>query len=184
MSSELTNLLPQERQGRIVREYCLHFGVVATLVLSLLVCVAGVLLFPTYVLLSANETAKEMRLANITSKLSSADEVTLSSRLAILSSNANALVSLSDRPSASLLVHTVLAVPRPGILLTGLSHTVATAKTPGTLTLSGTAATRDALRSYQLALQKAPFARSAELPVSVYAKDANIPFTVTLSLRP
>jgi hypothetical protein len=38
------------------------------------------------------------------------------------------------------------------------------------------------LRSYQLALQGASFARAVDLPVSAYAKDADIAFTVTITL--
>jgi len=48
----------------------------------------------------------------------------------------------------------------------------------------GIAATRDALRNYQIALQNAAFARAADLPVSAYAKDSNISFNITITLKP
>lgn len=184
MPSELTNLLPIERQEQLVREYRFRLGTVSLLIFSLLACVAGVLLIPTYMYLTATAHMKETQLAGLTSKLSSTNEVTIASRLVVLSSNAEALALLSQRPPVSSLVRTVLAISRPGILLIGFTHTAGTGKNSGILTLSGTAGTREALRNYQLALEKAPFARSADLPVSVYAKDANIPFTITLALRP
>jgi hypothetical protein len=57
-------------------------------------------------------------------------------------------------------------------------------KAPGTLSVSGIAVTRGALRAYQLALQSAPFAVAANLPVSAYAKDTDIAFTITVTLTP
>jgi len=52
------------------------------------------------------------------------------------------------------------------------------------LSVSGTAANREALRTYQLALQGAPFTLTAALPVSAYAKDSDIAFTITITLSP
>lgn len=184
MANELTNLLPEARKELIVREYRFRLGVVVTILFSLLVCVAAVLLVPTYIFLVANVNAKEARLTNIKASLSSGEEATLSKRLAILSSNASSLISLSNTSSVSALVRSVLAIPRPGVTLSGFAHTTGSGKTHGALTLSGVAATRDALRNYQLALQGESFVSSAELPVSVYAKDSNIAFTITLSLKP
>ena len=187
MANELTNLLPEARKELIVREYRFRLGVVVTILLSLLVCVAAVLLVPTYIFLVADVNAKEARLTNIKASLSSGEEATLSKRLAILSSNASSLISLSNTSSVSALVRSVLAIPRPGVTLSGfahIAHTAGSSKTHGALTLSGVAATRDALRNYQLALQGESFVSSAELPVSVYAKDSNIAFTITISLKP
>lgn len=184
MPSELTNLLPKERREKVVREYRLRFGVVSAFVFSLLVCVAGILLIPTYLYLTATASMKGEQLAQLTSKLSSSNEMTLASRLTILSRNAESLASLSKKSSTSSLLRDALLTPRPGVLLSGFMYTAAGGKSFGVLTLSGVASTREALRNYQMALEKAAFARKVELPVSVYAKDANIPFTITVTLAP
>lgn len=184
MYNELTNLLPPERQRALSREYFLRLGVVAVVLLSLLTLTSAVLLLPTYVFLAKSASAKETRLATIESSLSSADGTALSLRLAALSSDAAILTALAGAPSVSAVVRTVLTVSRPGVTLSGFVYTPAEDKTPGTLTISGTAATRDALRSYQLALQSAPFALSATLPVSAYAKDTNITFAIIVTLAP
>jgi len=128
--------------------------------------------------------AKEVRLAGIESALSSADEKALSARLAALTNDAAVLTALADAPSVSNIIRAVIAVSRPGIALSSFAYTPAANKIPGTLALSGTAATRDALRRYQIALQGAPFALSATLPVSAYAKDIDIAFTITMTLTP
>ena len=99
-----------------------------------------------------------------------------------LTKEASTLAALANTPSASGIIHAALVVPRPGITLSSLTYTPTANKVPGTLAVSGVASTRDALRNYQLALQEAPFAISATLPVSAYAQDTNIAFTITVTM--
>lgn len=167
-----------------MRGYYFRVGVVAVSLCIFLTVVAAILLSPTYVFLIGSAQAKESRLADIKSTLSSADEVALSTRLKALSDDAAALTALATNKSASSVMRAALAVPRSGVTLSGLTYTPAAGKNLGMLALSGTAVTRDALRSYQLALQSASFVRSADLPVSAYAKDTDISFTITLTLTP
>jgi len=184
MPSELTNLLPPERRNKLIREQRFRFGVVVMLFCTILVLVAGILLVPTYVFLIGSAHTKEVHLSNLKSTLSSADEVALAARLNALSNGATVLTALSKNPSASGVFRAALAVPRPGITISHFMYTPGVGKALGTLMLSGGAETRDALRNYQLALQSAPFARSANLPVSAYAQDADIAFTITITLAP
>ena len=184
MRNELTNLLSPERQRALARNYFLRLGVVFVVFLTLLTLVSAVLLVPTYVYLAESVSAKETRLATIESAFSSASEKDLSTRLAALSSDVAILTALSDAPSVSKIISSVLAISRPGITLSSFTYAPAGGKTTGTLIISGTAMTRDALRNYQLALQGAPFAVSATLPVSAYAEDTDIAFTITVTLAP
>lgn len=184
MNNELTNLLPAERQKKLSRDYIIRMSAVASALVTALVLSATVLLVPTYVFLNGNAAAKKMHLARIESALSSTDEKTLSARLAALSTNATTLIALSNVRSISVIVREMLAVSRPGITLSSFSYAPSTENGSGTLIVSGSSATRDALRSYQLALQGASFALSAVLPISAYAKDSNISFTITVTLSP
>ncbi|MDP2665611.1 MAG: hypothetical protein Q8P23_03180 [bacterium] len=184
MDNELTNLLPPERQQALSRAYLLRIGTVAALLITTLIVVAGLLLLPTYILLAQKAVTKQTQFANIESIFSSADEKALSARLTTLANDAVALMALGRTPSASATVRGALAVPRPGITLFSFAYVPATGKIQGTLAVSGIATTRDALRTYQLALQSAPFAAAAALPVSAYAKDSDIAFTITVTLTP
>lgn len=184
MPDKFTNLLPPERDRLLSRAYALRVLVVAAAMVTVLTLAAAALLAPTYVYLTSSEQAKKVQLANIESKVSPADDITLSARLATLSANTTALLALSAAPSASILIRDTLAIAHPRIILSGFSYAPPAAKKPGTLTVSGSAATRDALRDYQLALQEVPFISSAALPVSAYAKDTDIAFTITLTLAP
>lgn len=183
MSNQLTNLLPGPRRKALRREYVYRLGVVALSLVIALTVVAASLLLPTYVFLLDSVKAKQVRLESIQSTLSSTDEVAISARLKALSDQATALSLLAAQPSPTRLVGNALTVPRTGVTLSGLSYKPLVGKTPATLSITGTAATRAALRAYQLAFQDMSFVKSANLPVSAYAQDTDIGFTITLTLQ-
>lgn len=184
MDKELTNLLSPERQRNLFREHILRMCVVAVVFVIVLTLVFAILLFPTYVFLSKSYAIKESRLAGIESAVSSADGTAFSARLSALSGDVEVLAKLGSARSVSEIIRTVLAVPHSGVALSGLTYAPAAGKNSGVLTVSGTATSRDSLRNYQMALQSAPFSTSAILPVSAYAKDSDITFTITVTLTP
>ncbi len=184
MSDEFTNLLPRERRHGLFRAYHIRLVVVAIWFGSALLVAAAALLLPTYLFLSEAQKTEDARLSNIAKALASSDEAALSKRLATLSRETTVLGALANTRAASAVVGEVLTLSRPGITLSQFSYLPQSNGKPGTLSVSGTAATRDALRTYQLALQGAPFAQSAALPVSAYAKDANIDFSIVITLAP
>lgn len=184
MYNELTNLIPLDRQRAISREYYLRLGVVVVSLLTAITLVAAILLAPTYIFLAASSKAKQTRLANIESTISSADEVTLGVRLTTLSNNIATLTTFESMPSVSTIIRTILGVSRPGITLSSFAYTSAVPKFPRKLIISGTSATRDALRNYQIALQNVPLVLSVDLPISAYAKDINIMFTISVTFAP
>lgn len=184
MHNELINLLPQERQRALYREYVMRICVIIAIFTATLTLSAGVLLIPTYVFLNGNEKIKKMNLAQIESTLSSTNEAALLERIANLSANADTIIALSNSASVSSIFREMLSVSRPGISISGISFVPPTGKNPRTITISGLSATRDSLRNYQLALQETPLVLSATLPVSAYAKDNNIAFVITIILTP
>ena len=184
MDNELTNLLPRDRQKTLSRDYILRAGTVAAVLAAILIFSSAVLLVPTYIFLRQTANTIKIDLARIDAALSSSDEAALSERLAKLSANAASLTSISKARSVSTVIREILSIPRPGITLSGVSFAPSGDKSSETAIVSGTSATRDSLRSYQLALQGAPFALSAILPVSAYAKDSNIAFAITITLAP
>lgn len=184
MRDDLINLLPFERQRALSKDYVLRLGVVIVVFVTTLALASAALLLPTYVLLAASARAKQAHLATIEASFFSTESAALSARLAALSANAATLSALARAPSGSAIIRNALVVAHPGIALSGFSYTPAEGTARGMLVISGTALTRDALRGYQLALGSASFTESAHLPVSAYAKDSNIGFAVTITLRP
>jgi len=179
---DFLNLLPAGRIRVQLWRYISRLGTVAAYLALALVVVAGILLIPTFVFLQNAETTKRARLANIESVLSSSDEAALAARLSALSRNAAILVSLATAPSATNLIRQALAVRRSGITLSGIAYAPAKGSQLGTLMLSGTSASRNGLRAYQLAFANTPEFANADLPVSSYAQDSDIPFTITLTI--
>jgi hypothetical protein len=180
-----TNLLPIERRRALSHDFVLRVSVVAVVLSTFLVIIAGALLIPTYVYLEATIQAKKTYLAQVVSTLTSSDQTALAQRLRVLASNSDNLIALSHTPSVSATLQKVLGVAHPDITLSDFSYTPSeSASTLATLVITGSSATRDALRSYQLALQGEPYARSVTLPVSAYASDKDINFSVTVTLSP
>lgn len=178
MSVNLLDLLPEDRRRKIRRAYILRVGTVAAVLGIVLVAAAAALLVPTHIYLVSALKAQSVRLVSVESTISAADQTALGKRLATLSADATEIAQLGTTPSASALIREVLAIGRPGIVLTGISYT----PSQSTLALSGVAATRNDLRAYQLSLAATPRFVNAALPVSSYAKDRDILFAITITL--
>lgn len=184
MHPELTNLLPEERIRLLRKDYFIRLLTVGVALGIILVVAMGILLLPTHLYLQQQSDTKQRQLAVVEAGLAASDEVQLEARLKALSGNAALLTTLSSTPTASAVVSTLLSVSSPGITLSGLLFTAGKGGVPGTLAVTGTADTRDHLRAYQLAILATPFAKSADLPISAYASDSNIGFTITITLAP
>ena len=181
MYPELTNLLPPERRRAAKRDY---FFRVATVAISALTCVvvgSGVLLIPSYLYVNQQIQVSQARSKDIDTQLASIKGQEASTRMATISGDADYLTRLSGIPTASAVFRAVLGVPRAGITLTGFTFTPPQTKDDGKMTLTGIASTREALRTYNDALTALPFVSNVDLPISSYAKDSVIPFTITLT---
>lgn len=179
MSSELTNLLPEERIRAFRREYYLRLGAVAAALLIVGIIVHVALLVPSYLYASDAVSVQKEQLAQLTENLASSGEEEMRTRLARLKTDSDQLLVLAQAPSAAQVFKTLLAVPHIGVTITRLTYS--TPAPDGRVTLVGVATTRDALRTYHQALGALSFAKSADLPLSAYAKESEIPFTITLT---
>lgn len=183
---ELTNLLPLERQKKLRRRYFMRLLTVTLFVATLLVGISAALLVPTFVLLERSAAIGEERLARVREVGASSSEKDLSKQLATLTARASILTGLTTQKGVEALLGEVLALSRPGIVLTAFALTpsggVKGAK--GGFLVTGSASTRESLRSFQLALQGLSWVSTASLPVSAYAQASDIPFAITLVLKP
>jgi Tfp pilus assembly protein PilN len=186
MLSELTNLLPTSRIRAFRRGYFLRVAALACMLLTGLVIVHGLLLVPSYLYAHTEEKREATQLAGLNASLQTSEEKQVQTRLTQLSANVAYLNTLASSTAASAALRAVLAVPRTGITLSGFTFAPAAGSQPGTMEISGMAATRDSLRAYALALGQLPFVSNADLPISAYAQDNNIPFSISLTgtLRP
>ncbi len=179
-SSELTNLLPPERIKRWKNEYFVRLATTAFLALTGVVVAGVALLVPSYLSLHLETKAQQARIQELDATLATSNGKETTARLAALNSSTTYLARLATTTTATNAVRGVLSAPRTGIILTDFTYTPAP-PTGGKMVLTGVAATREHLRAYKMALSALPFVSAVELPISVYAKESNIPFTINLS---
>lgn len=177
---DLTNLLPEDRLRSLRQIYFLRLAVVSLIVLAGVIAIHGVLLVPSYLFVEGQVRERTTALAEIEATLAGSEEKEVSARIASLSADALYLTRLSGVPKASTAVSSVVALPRPGIRLTGFSF-APVAEGGATMVVSGVATTREALRAYERVLSEQTYITSATLPISAYAKDSDISFAITLT---
>lgn len=185
MYHELTTLLPRPRRRALMREYLFRLATLTAIMLAVVITVHGILLIPVAFYLERQASEQQTHLATLASS-GTQEEKTASARLTSLESDATYLSHLGSVPTISSLVRAILQVPRQGITLIGFTYTPPVPAADGSagsgkLLLSGVATTRDALRQYDLALSQLPFVANADLPISAYAKETDIPFSITLT---
>jgi hypothetical protein len=178
---ELTNLLPEERIRGLRREYYVRLATVAVSILAAVVVASAALLAPSYLYVRQEIASREAQMKELDARLGNSEGKEVSKRLTTLSANANYLARLASTSSATAALRGVLAVPRPGIVLGALSYVPASHGTDGKMLLTGVASTRETLRAYNQSLAALPYVANAELPISAYAKESNIPFSITLT---
>lgn len=181
MQPELTNLLPPERLRALRRDYFMRLATVGIAALSAVVIGSGALLVPSYLFLNREVRSRETQLHALDEQLVSAQGKQTNMRLSALSDSASYLARLATTSSATAVLRGVLSVPRSGITLNGFTYTPPAKATPGKLSLKGVASTRETLRAYDEALAALPFVTNADLPISAYAQDSDIQFTIALT---
>jgi hypothetical protein len=181
-SSELTNLLPTESKRAFRRSYFLRLTTIVLLFLALLGLINALLLLPTYLYARDEVNSESVQLNRLTKSLATSEEQEAQTELSNLQSEATYLEQLSATPTASAVIQALLAVPHQGISLNGFIFTTsAVASSPNTMQISGVAGTREELLNYDQSLSALPFVTNANLPISDYASDSDIPFTITLT---
>lgn len=176
------NLLPDTRKQALVRLYLTRVGVVAALLLSGVFLVHTTLTLPSYLYLHQQVTERTQELAGLGEKLAGSKEREVSARITALNASATYLSHTESKVTASGAMRAVGSVPHTGVKLTGFSFSqpLAVGSAPK-MTLSGNAVSREALRAYVSALGTLPYITKVDLPISAYAKETDIDFTITLS---
>lgn len=181
MSVELTNLLPPERIRSLRQLYFFRLATVGMLVLVGVAGIHAVLLLPSYLFLQEQVKGREAVLASLTATLAGSEEREVSARVAKLTEDAAHLARLAEAPAASTAIAAILKLPRPGIGLRGFTFTRATEGKEPSMSVSGVASSREKLRAFEQSLAAQPYVTSTELPISAYAKESDIDFTITLT---
>lgn len=169
------------------RTYFLRLATVALALVVFVVVLNALLLVPTYLYAQGEVERERAELAAADASAQSSEETEVRTRTALLGTTASYLTRIESATAATAALRAVLAVPHEGIALRGFIFTAPkAADAKARMDVNGVAASRDALRRYAAALAALPFVDDAELPISAYAKEREISFTITLtgSLKP
>lgn len=175
------NLLPDARKKVLMHLYALRLGVVAAWLLTGVLIVTVVLMIPAYLYFHQAVQTRTAELAGLGEELAGSEEQQVSTRVKTLNDNAAYLTQAASRVSASGAIRVIASTPRNNIRITGMSFSAGAAGKPSTMNLSGVATTREALRTYVASLKALPYITTVDLPISAYAKETNIEFSIALT---
>ncbi len=177
----MLNLLPDSAKKRVRQEYLLRLSVLAASALAVLAGVSALLIFPTYVSVSAkhaallnDKQAAESSPEHDARKKASADLAAIKSLLARASA-----ADTSIHPSDILGV--VLSKKTSGIVVNTLDYQTAADGAPSVY-VQGLALRRANLVAFSNALKDTGLFSKVDLPVSDLADSDNIPYNLTLTV--
>lgn len=181
MSEHLTNLLPRDKKNAIGRLYGIRLSAIALVLIAFLILSATALRIPSYIYQYQQIQIQTENLARLTSNLDSTEGKEVSARFKAVNENIAYLSRLATSSSAIAATAAVLQIAHPGVIISALSYTPSSRTTDGKMTLSGKALTRESLRQYVEVLGNQSYIKNADLPISSYAKESDIPFVITLT---
>lgn len=178
------NVLPQEEKSAVEKEYKLRRLVVLTMLLVVTLCIGMVLMFPTYLNSHINNQNVSEALRLVSEELSKGStKVTTPEEVASLREKITILNASKQQASPYAIFFQVLKVKTANIRVADFVYKKGEAPEPDTLVLIGNSRTRDALTQFDRALEAQSQFASVDLPISNLAKDKDIDFTLTITLR-
>lgn len=181
--SDLTNILPPDRARKVRADYFLRLGTTCVLMLAVLAAIHAALLAPSYIYLSEEVRMRTGELEELTTRIALSEAGTVDERLRVLSEQADILAAIAMTPEATAAVRQVLELPRTGVRITGVAVSSPDGG-EGRMSVSGVASTRESLRRFHDALSGLPSVARADLPLSVYAAEKDLAFTVQITGMP
>ena len=178
----MANLLPKGNLREVRRERRLRI-VVASLIASLTTALLGTVFLVPSLMLSRTEAAAAERKIELTRTFIAQREASgvLDDVRSIRGRIERLQAELTDTPFSAVFAALERSAAS-GIRLFSVTYS-RTRGEPDTITLVGSAATRDALLSFSRRLDREELLADVVLPVSNLAQSVNVPFSLTLSVR-
>lgn len=175
----MVNLLPISERRAIVRGYYLRLIALVASVVAVTTLLGGLLLLPSFFLARATADAGGRYRTALEETVGLRERAGVSTRAATLAERVRILDAFSLPPVTPDVVTALTdALPR-GVTLTSLS--IMRKDGGAALSISGAAATRDALLSLAESLKGVSAFSGVSLPVSSLASDKDIPFSISFS---
>lgn len=177
----MINLLPQERKKKLEREYLFRVGITYLLFLIAALIIGAIALLPTYFFAHAKESVVYKQVDELKATTQSNETSQVKADLLSVKERLSALAQGEDRTSFYHVIDTLASHTNTAISFSNISYTRGAGNTPTSLSLGGTAATREALTSFTQALKDDELFDSVVLPVSSLAKDKDIEFHIDIT---
>ena len=174
----MINLIPPAAKKKVVKEYWLRVFTIWLFLIGSAFFVVGILNFPAYVLTLSQASIYSEQVENAADELESSE----ASELLIKDANERAvhLVSKEDGVDFSLLMEQLESLAGAGITITQFNFERKDNKL-GPIKISGIAASRADLTSFDDSIEAHASFSEAELPISNLAKDSNINYQITVT---
>lgn len=173
------NLLPQEHQKDLRKEYSRRRFILAFGALFFIGTSALLTLFPSYLLSLQQE--KEISLEDyVDAEIWKEDMDLLNENIKRIKSDVRIVLSGKEDVFAGDVFDTVLSQVSSGILIHNLQYEK-NGKQGIKVVVAGVAETRDGLLVFAKSLEDTPLFTRVEVPVSTFTKEKNIEFSLTLT---
>lgn len=173
----MVNLLPAQERRAIVRGYYLRLFTLTMSVVTTVMIAGGLFLLPSFFLARATADSGARYRAALEETVGLRERAGVSAHVATVAERVRLLDTFSTSPVTPDIARKIIdALPR-GVTLTTLSMT----RRDGgaAVSITGSAATRDALLSLAESLKSVSALAGVSLPVSSLAQDKDIPFSLS-----
>lgn len=175
------NLLPQPEQRRLTSAYYMRLATVFCLMVGTAVALGGVLLMPSYLVSRASADSYERYRAALEGSVGLKERAYTSEDVAELIERIRITESYAKSAFTAELIDGFGDKLTPGIRITAISFT--RTDSGASVTLGGTALTRQALLTFADALRASPSFTQVSLPVSQLVTEQDATFSITASFE-
>jgi hypothetical protein len=176
------NLIPDSLRATIRSEYRLRLSIVAIVFIVIAEVIFLVFILPSWMV----SYYREQDAISDTQKVNDAESNTADAPVQPTIKALNIKMGIVDTaleyPKMMPFIDGVLSRKTSSILINQFLYTATTGKT-GTLTIDGVSATRESLVSFQKTLVDSGLFKKIDLPISNFAKNKNIPFTLSTTIE-
>lgn len=174
----MINLIPPAARRSVMREYWFRAISVWLLLCGTGCIIIAVLLFPTYILIRMQVNQIDANMTASSDKVATFD--VSSAELTLANTRAQVLTSISSSTPFSTYVDTIETLSGGEVTISQMVF--ARPQTGGTIKLSGTAKTRQALAQFRDALEAETAFDAVDLPISNLIKERDLLFFMDITL--
>ncbi len=176
------NLLPFEEKKKLRKEYKRRLFVVFLLMLLLAEGIMVVLLVPTFILMRSHEQDLNAQLLEYSVLAAEGEGSSFNVLLKQTTEKLNELSPLRNKARTSEAVIKIVSIKPAGVHLERFTYKAGKDFVTGDIVIDGKSDTRDALLLFRKALEAEPSFSAIRLPVSNFALEKDIPFSVGLTI--